>query len=119
MHRALGGAPTSRVLPLGFCGQKPRWAPALAGRLLANAKRVRRGLASGKAKLKNSVPSASVRATRSLYTLKTNFFRKELGRYIACDNLKTSLDGAMPRLLRAMLQRTARGRVAAPTPRPA
>jgi len=42
MHRpAFGGAPTSRVLPLGFCGQKPRWAPALVGWLLANAMRVR------------------------------------------------------------------------------
>jgi len=43
MHRALGGAPVSCELPLGFCRQKPRWAAALVGCLRAFAMRVRRG----------------------------------------------------------------------------
>ncbi|HHT9138309.1 MAG TPA: hypothetical protein ACFYEK_13840, partial [Candidatus Wunengus sp. YC60] len=60
MHRALGGAPVSRV----------HWRS-----LLANTLRVRRGLASGK-NSELAVPAASVRATTTK-TLKTKFFRKE------------------------------------------
>jgi len=41
MHRALGGAPISRVLPLSLRRRRLRLAPALVGWLLANSMRVR------------------------------------------------------------------------------
>jgi len=31
MRRALAGAPVVPFLPLGFCGQKPHWAPRWGG----------------------------------------------------------------------------------------
>ena len=58
MHRALGGAPTSRVHRAPSLGLGVTWR-SLGRSLRANAMRVRRGLASGKAKLKNSVPAAA------------------------------------------------------------
>ena len=76
MHRALGGAPVSRELPLGFCRQKPRWAAALAGCLLANAIRVRRGLASGKARLKIKCQPQRPRFSQSLHLKNKNFLGK-------------------------------------------
>jgi len=56
------GAPVSPVHRSALLGQSLTWR-SLGRSLRGNARWVRRGLASGKAKLKNSVPAASVLAT--------------------------------------------------------
>jgi hypothetical protein len=102
MHRALGGAPVSRVLPLSLRGRRLRWAAALAGCLRAFAVRVRRGLPLYN---KKKIHGRGMRPRFSqLLHLKNKFFLgKKLVRS-ALSYAKNYKDGAMPRLLRAELE---------------
>ncbi len=104
MHRALGGAPTLSV----------QWR-SLGRSLRANVNACAAWLAALRQK---KIKCRGVRPRFSFfYTLKTKFFRKELGRS-ALGYAKNYRDGAMPRLLASVRQRTV-WRGAAPTPRPA
>lgn len=84
MPRALGGAPASRVIPLGLPGGRPRWAPALASRLLANAKRVRRVACVWQSLRHQQCQPQRPRFSQPS-TLKNKFFRKEARPRSACD----------------------------------
>jgi len=88
------------ALPHLPCTSRPCWGKAsfgarLAARFVLLLRRVRRGVASGKAKLKNSVPAAAS-SLQLFYILKTKIFLgKKLGRYAAINKRKT-LDASCP-----------------------
>jgi len=73
MHRACRRSRISRA-PFAPLGSGAHSAPALVGRLLANAMRVRRGFASGKANLKNSAPAAASELREVFTPQKQKFF---------------------------------------------
>jgi len=66
----LGGSRISHA-PLGFAGAKPRLAPALVGRLLANAMRVRRSCCCSRV----GAAAAAASSPASYYNQKTKVFK--------------------------------------------
>jgi len=94
----LGGSRISQA-PFGFAGAKPHLAPAWAGRLRANAMRVRRSCCCSRV----GAAAAAASSPTRFYKKKHKFLRvRPLCRYYSP---KTALDAALLRLSRTILEK--------------